>query len=97
MKVFGRERIDAFSRENPKARKSVEAWRLTVEANTFTHFAELKRIFGSADYVRPYTVFDIGGNKYRLIGLIDYELEIASVENILTHSEYDKGKWRARL
>lgn len=94
MKVFGQERIDVFNKENPKGRKSVEAWRLAIEANTFRHFAELKRIFGSADYVRPHTVFDIGGNKYRFIGLIDYELGIVSVENILTHSEYDKGKWR---
>ncbi len=65
-----------------------------MESNSFQNFVELKQGLGSADYVKPYTVFDIGGNKYRLIALIDYELGIISIESVLTHAEYDKSKWR---
>jgi mRNA interferase HigB len=65
-----------------------------MEANSFKHFAELKKTFGSADHVKPYTVFDISGNKYRLIAVVDYALQAVAVECVLTHAEYDKGQWR---
>lgn len=65
-----------------------------MESNSFNNFVELKRGFGSADYVKPYVVFNIAGNKYRLISLMDYELGRVFIESILTHAEYDKEKWR---
>jgi len=65
-----------------------------MESNKFENFIDLKRLFGSADYVKPYVVFNIGGNKYRLIGLVDYELGMVSIEHVLTHAEYDRGRWR---
>jgi mRNA interferase HigB len=39
-------------------------------------------------------VFDISGNKYRLIAVVDYALQAVAVECVLTHAEYDKGRWR---
>jgi mRNA interferase HigB len=65
-----------------------------MESNGFKHFVELKKTFGSADQVRPYTVFDISGNKYRLIAVVDYPLQAVSIERVLTHAEYDEGRWR---
>lgn len=94
VKLIGRERIAEFSQEHPDSAASLKAWRKNMESNGFQSFVELKQVFCSADYVKPHTVFDIGGNKYRLISLIDYELGTVSIESVLTHSEYDKGKWR---
>ncbi len=65
-----------------------------MEANAFNHLVDLKKVFGNADYVKPYTVFDISGNKYRLIAQVSYALETARVGSVLTHGEYDAGKWR---
>ena len=65
-----------------------------MRLNSYKHYNELKQTFGSADYVKPYTVFNISGNKYRLISLIAYATTTVGVENVLTHAEYDKGKWR---
>ena len=65
-----------------------------MEANPFKHFNELRQIFGSADYVKPYAVFNIAGNKYRLIAVVNYSIATVLVEKIMTHAEYDKGKWR---
>ncbi len=67
-----------------------------IEGNSFGHLAELKRTFGSADYVRPFTVFNVSGNRYRLIAVVDYELLTVSVEHVLTHEEYDEQRWKVR-
>ncbi len=65
-----------------------------MKSNNFKHFNQLRQTIGSVDYVKPYTVFNISGNKYRLISLINYVVTIVMVEDVLTHKEYDKGKWR---
>jgi mRNA interferase HigB len=66
----------------------------TMESNAFKHFVDLKNTFGSADRVKPHTVFNISGNKYRLIAVVDYALQAVSIECVLTHAEYDEGRWR---
>jgi len=84
----------AFVKERPDSQSSLDAWAQAVERNCFIHFAQLRQTFSSADYVKPYTVFNISGNKYRLMTLINYGLNLISIEDILAHSEYDKGKWK---
>ena len=64
------------------------------ERKIMNHFVDLKKTFGSADQVKPHTVFNISGNKYRLIAVVDYTLQFVSIEQVLTHSEYDEGRWR---
>ena len=88
------ERVLAFIKKHPDSHSSLESWVQIIERNHFNHFIHLRQTFGSVDYVKPYVVFDISGNKYRLITLINYALGLMSVEQILTHLEYDKGKWR---
>lgn len=65
-----------------------------MESNSFRHFVDLKKTFGSADQLKSRRVFDISGNKYRLIAVVDYALQSVSIECVLTHAEYDKGRWR---
>lgn len=60
----------------------------------FASFAELKRVFGSADKVGKFTVFDIGGNKYRLIAAIHYSRKKIYIRHVLTHTEYNRNKWK---
>ena len=43
---------------------------------------------------RTATIFDIGGNKYRVITLIDYTRQTVLVTHVLDHKEYDKGNWK---
>ena len=40
-------------------------------------------------------VFDIGGNKYRLMAYIRFEKQILYIKAVLTHREYDKGSWKS--
>ena len=65
-----------------------------MESNSFKHFVDLKKTFGSADQVRPLHGFDISGNKFRLIAVVDYGLQSVSIECVLTHAQYDEERWR---
>lgn len=94
MRLIGRDLIQLFARKHPDARSSLKSWTQTTESNRFKHFVELKKTFGSADQVKPYTVFDISGNKYRLIAVVDYALQSVSIECVLTHAEHAEGRWR---
>ena len=94
MRILGRDVVKAFMERHPNSQSSLKSWAQAIEANHFKHLSELRQTFGSADYVRPYTIFDISGNKYRLIALVNYQMGMILVQQILTHSEYDRGKWR---
>ena len=39
-------------------------------------------------------MFNIGGNKYRLVAALSFKVQALWVKAVLTHDEYDKGKWR---
>ena len=40
-------------------------------------------------------MFDIGGNKYRLIAYIRFEKQIVYIKRVLTYRDYDKGAWKS--
>ena len=94
MLVVGAGAIYEFINRYPDSQSSLTGWLQIMRVNQYKHFNDLKRTFGSADYVKPYTVFNISGNKYRLISLINYATTTVGIESVLTYAEYDKGKWR---
>jgi len=65
-----------------------------MKIRRFANFAELREIFPSADQVTNKTIFNIGGNKYRLIAALHYNRERVYIRAILTHRDYDKGNWK---
>ena len=54
----------------------------------------MRRTFNSADFVGDLTVFDVGGNKYRLVAFVHYRQRAVYIKRVLTHKEYDKGAWK---
>ena len=58
-------------------------------------FAELRRTFPSADKVGGYVVFNIGGDKYRLVAAVYFNRGKVFIRHVLTHAEYDEGTWKA--
>lgn len=62
--------------------------------HTFDSFAILRQQFGSVDRVGDLYVFNIGGNKYRLIAFLHMAHQLAYIKYVLTHAEYDKGDWK---
>lgn len=60
----------------------------------YASFVALRVTFPSADQVDRFTVFNIGGNKFRLIAAIHYNRKKVYIRHVLTHAEYDRGSWR---
>jgi mRNA interferase HigB len=94
MHVISVKRIREFIVTHRDAESSLMAWYKTAKGATWKNLAELKRTYPSADLVGRYTVFNIGGNKYRLIARIVYRSQTIFVVSIMTHEEYDLGKWK---
>ena len=87
-----------FAARHGDAARPLDAWRKLVEKGFFQNLAVLKRTFASVDMVRVKSgdlyVFDIGGNKYRLITAIHFNTQMLFVRHVLTHVEYDSGGWK---
>lgn len=73
--------------------RALSAWLKLLEENSFTSFADLKRVFGSVDKVGKFCVFDISGNKLRIITAVHFSRGKVYVRAVLTHKEYDQGHW----
>lgn len=69
------------------------AWFKAATAKSFTDFADLRGTFGTADQVGYCTVFDVGNNRFRVIGRVNYRMRRIYVLAMLTHSDYDGMTW----
>jgi mRNA interferase HigB len=94
MKIIGNSALRAFAAEHPQAEAPLKGWRRVVDKNRYANWSDLKASFNSVDRVGELVVFDIGGNKYRLISYIRFEKQIVYIKAVLTHQEYDKGAWK---
>lgn len=73
---------------------ALDGWYQVISKNNFKNFSDLKNFFGAIDKVNELYVFDIGGNKIRLIASIHFNRQRIYIRQILSHSEYQKGKWK---
>ena len=99
MRVIGKGKIIDFISEQRNSENSLNRWLSIVEGTTFANPNALKAVFPSADIVKSakghsLTIFNIHGNGVRLIASIDYASNTLRIRDILTHSEYDKEKWK---
>ncbi|HJW82245.1 MAG TPA: type II toxin-antitoxin system HigB family toxin [Acidiferrobacterales bacterium] len=92
--VITRKRPRDFATRHRDAAEPLAIWYAIMAKTDFGSFAELKRVFGSADKTGKFTVFDIGGNKYRLIAAIHYKRGKVYIRHVLTHAEYDRDRWK---
>jgi mRNA interferase HigB len=98
MRIISKRRLREFWRmpghENSEA--ALLEWYDTVrDCDLAWHnFAEIKATYASASIFQDCVIFNIGGNKYRLIARLRYP-SIVYVVHVLTHRDYDKGSWKA--
>jgi len=101
MIVIGKDTLTEFYKKHSDARSPLLRWLKIVENCTWSSFADLKKTFGSADLYaqggRHYVIFNIGGNKYRLVTAINFKGQIVVIEVIMAHMEYSKNRWKGKL
>jgi mRNA interferase HigB len=90
MKIIYKSAINKFAAKHPEAGKKLILWVQTLEGCSAKSFSELKLTFRSVDYVPKTTIFDVGGNAYRVVTFIDYKTQRVFIEDVFTHAEYDK-------
>jgi len=93
MHVISLKRIREFVSIHPDAKSPLAAW-FKIANRAWQNFAELRKVYPSADVVGRDTVFDIAGNKYRLIARVKYQSQTPFIIAIMTHKQYDLGKWK---
>jgi mRNA interferase HigB len=92
MPVISKAAITRFAKHNPESEKPLLIWYKLVRQHNFSSYAELKTVFAAADVVDNFTVFDVGGNRYRIIARVIYKLKTVFIRNVFTHDEYDTWK-----
>ena len=94
MRVISRRAIREFAERHPDALEPLLHWVNATESVDWRTPADVRRTFNSADFVGDLTVFDAGGNKYRIITFVHCRRRAVFIKYVLTHREYDKGKWK---
>jgi mRNA interferase HigB len=94
MHIITRSRLVEFWKIHASAETGLLLWYKLASTANWQNLAELHEVLPSADLVGNFTVFNVGGNKYRLITLIDYTYQKVFVRAVLTHAEYDKDNWK---
>jgi mRNA interferase HigB len=97
MHIISKKKLRDFWERYPKAKSPLEMWCQVARHAEWERFSDIKQSFNSADQVGNLTVFDIGGNKFRLVAAIHFNRGKLYVRHILTHAEYDAGKWKDEM
>jgi mRNA interferase HigB len=92
--VITRKRLNEFAEKYPETKSALAYWYVAMKKGSFASVAELRAVFPTADRVGKLTVFNIGGNKVRLIAAIHYNRKRVYIRAVLTHTEYDEGRWK---
>ncbi len=91
MHIITQTRLRTFAAEHPHADAPLRAWEAIMRAKKYKTPHEIRADFATADFPgNARVVFDIGGNKYRLVTKILYRAGRVLILHVLTHSEYDR-------
>ena len=92
MNVFGETVIAGFAKKYPASRKPLQRFVTIARTALWPHFPAVEEKFQTTDYAPASgtLIFNIGGNKYRLIARVDFEEQLLLIQTVLTHQEYDR-------
>lgn len=94
IRVISKRRLNEFWEKHPQAQTALLAWYRIAKARRWRSLADVRADFRHADSAGDWTVFNVGGNDFRLVVDIWYAGQIIYIKKVMTHAEYDKGKWK---
>lgn len=94
MHIITKKRLQEFWEKHPDSENALKTWyKITKKAN-WENLADVREDFSHADLAGVCTIFNIGGNKYRLITKIYYPNKKVLIRFVLTHAEYNKKVYK---
>lgn len=102
MRIIKHSALARYWQRNPGAESGLRNWHKLAKMARWTCLQDVRATFPHADAVtvasgRTVVVFNIAGNKYRLITAIHYNRQLLFTLRVLTHSQYNKDKWKGTL
>ena len=94
MHIISPKTLREFWLSHPQAEAPLRAWATTVNRAKWQSLADVRQDFPHADLVGRLIVFNIGGNKFRLVVRIEFWLQKVFVRHVMTHAAYDKNRWK---
>jgi mRNA interferase HigB len=93
MQIIAKRTLRVFWERHPQAERPLRLWFAQVDRATWRGPADIRAMFGSADFIADNRViFDVGGNKYRIVVHISYAYGRVLIKFVGTHAEYDDIK-----
>ena len=99
MRIISKPRLQSFGDAHSQAKTPLEDWPYIAKNAEWKNIDDVRKIYQNADPVqvksgKTVTVFNIGGNKYRLITAIHYNAQKVFIFALMTHAEYSKNLWK---
>jgi len=102
MNVIGTDLIEEFCKRKDRAKKAFDKWLPKVEDARWKKRIDAKATFPrtdpwTGDSGTEYLIFDVGGNKYRVVARPVFKTQTLIIMAVMTHAEYDAGRWKKGL
>lgn len=94
MHVISRKKLREFCERHSDAGGPLDAWYTVVKHASWQNAAEVREHYPTADPVGKWTIFNVGGNRYRLVTEINYQSQTVFIRHVLTHQEYNRNRWK---
>jgi mRNA interferase HigB len=92
MWIITERKLREYWREHADAELPLREWVKLVNNSDWTSFSDVRDTFGSADFHNGFTIFNVGGNNFRIIAKIEYSKHIVFIKYAFSHAEYDNHK-----
>lgn len=96
MHIITRRALNEFSEKYPEAKVPLDTWYKIVRHTEFHSLIDFREVFPATDDVDGLYVFNIGGNKFRLVAEIEFRWQKVFIKGVMTHDEYDRGAWKEK-
>ncbi len=97
MDLIGEDNLKRYAKKYPNSRPALDRWLKLTKAACWNSLQDVKATFPATDYIpQNQYCFNIGGNNYRLLTAISFQIGVVTVIDFMTHAEYNKRKLNTR-
>jgi mRNA interferase HigB len=93
MRILNRQLVDEFKKKHSKSRSSLDNWINTVSAANWASNIDVVATYRKAEEIDGIWIFNISDG-VRLAATVTFEVKTVVVESLMSHAEYERGKWK---